>query len=173
MRTIFIILVLIFCGMNISAQKKMNGIGGEISALSIRPGYNMWFSKTTGVNLFAGVAAELTDFKPNDLEGGIRYLHAFQYSRSSRTYFGGMGKWKIAKPDIYDITVQLPVFGALIGKEWYNKKTYWKGFSAELGYQFGSKKYHIVNPVNKLDIATKTFEEFPLILNLKYSFYKR
>lgn len=173
MRTIFIILVLVFCGMNISAQKKMNGIGGELSALSLKPNYNLWFSKTSGANLFAGIAAEPEDFKPNDYEGGIKYLHAFLYSRSSRTYFGAMGKWKIMKPGIYDINVQLPVFGALIGKEWYNKRAYWKGFSVELGYQFGSKKYDIVNPVNNLEIATKTFEEFPLIFNLRYSFYKR
>lgn len=159
--------------MNISAQKKMNGIGGELSALSLKPSYRMWFSKTTGIDLFAGVSAELTDFKPNDYEGGVKYLHAFLYSRSSRTYFGAMSKWKIASPEIYDNTVQLPVFGALIGREWYNKRAFWKGFSAELGYQFGSKKYHIYNPVNKLDIATKTFEEFPIILNLRYSIYKR
>lgn len=173
MRTIFIILVLLFFGMNISAQKKMNGIGGELSALGLKPTYNMWFSKTTGINLFAGVSAEFEDFKPNDYEGGVKYLHGFLYSRSSRTYIGGMGKWKIVAPGIYDNTVHLPVFGAFVGMEWYNKRAFWKGFSAELGYQYGSRKYHIVNPVNKLDIATKTFEEFPLILNLRYTFYKR
>jgi hypothetical protein len=132
----------------------------------------MWFSKTKGLDLFAGVSAEFDDHKPNDYEGGIKYLHAFIYNRTSRTYFGGMGKWKWLKLGDTSNSTNLPVFGILIGKEWYKKKAGWKGFSAELGYQYGVKKYKVYNHVTNIYVGNQRYDEFPLIVNLRYVFYK-
>lgn len=170
MRTIFIILVLIFCGMNISAQKKMNGIGVELSALSLKPTARMWVSKTTGFDVFGGVSAEFEDFKPNDYEAGAKYLKSFISQRTDRSYFGLMGKWKWLETGEYQSSTTLPVFGLLVGKEWYQKRSLLKGFAVELGYQFGKKNYEVYNGPRYL--GKKIHSEFPLIVNLRYLFYK-
>ncbi|MDO9613660.1 MAG: hypothetical protein Q7J86_03950, partial [Bacteroidota bacterium] len=57
--------------------------------------------------------------------------------------------------------------GLLIGKEWYSKRINRKGFAVELGYQYGVKEY------GRALVGKTRFEEFPLILNLRYSFYKK
>jgi hypothetical protein len=58
----------------------------------------------------------------------------------------------------------------LIGKEWFTKRINRKGFAIELGYQYGIKEFYAKN--YKIDTKEK-FEEFPLILNLRYSFYQK
>lgn len=170
MRTIFLILVLIFCGMNLSAQKKMNGIGGEISVLGIKPTARMWVSKTAGFDVFGGVAAEFEDFKPDDFEAGAKYLKSFISQRTDRSYFGLMGKWKWLVTGESHTSTSLPVFGVLIGKEWYHKRTLLKGYAVELGYQFGEKEYDV--KIGPVDIKSENYNEFVFIVNLRYVFYK-
>lgn len=133
----------------------------------------MWVTKTTGFEVFGGVASELNDFNPNDAEAGFKFLHAIIYERTERTYIGVVGKWKWV--DVYDANIRtsLPVPGLIIGKEWYSKRIYRKGFAVELGYQFGTKEYEIYSPLNHIPIGKEKFEEFPLILNLRYSFYTK
>lgn len=172
MRTIFLLLVLLAGGINSFGQKKMTGIGGEISVLSAGPSMRMWFSKTQGIDLFAGVSAEFTDFKPDDYQGGIRYVHSFLQNKFYRTYLGAMGKWKYIKLKETGENMQMPAYGVFIGKEWYNKRAWWKGFSVELGYQFGSKDYEVYNPLNQFFVGKETYEEFPFIVNFRYTFYK-
>ena len=172
MRTLFLIVGLLFCGFSSSAQQKMTGFGGELSVLSFKPTTRMWFNKASGLDVFAGVSAEFDDFKPNDYEGGVKYLHALLFHRTSRTYLGGMAKWKWLKISETTNTTNLPVVGILIGKEWYKKKAGWKGFSAELGYQYGVKNYTVFHPVTHNAMAAPRYEEFPLIVNLRYVFYK-
>lgn len=92
------------------------------------------------------------------------------YNRTDRTYFGLVGKWKFV--NVYGETdkTSLPIPGILIGKEWYSKRINRKGFAVELGYQYGVKEFNVQNHL----LQTKeTFEEFPLIVNLRYSFYKK
>lgn len=167
-----LLFLIFFSGITVYAQK-MNGYGAELSVISFKPNVRMWFSKTTGVEVFGGAASEVEDFNPNDLEAGFKFLHAIMYSRTDRTYFGIVGKWKWV--DVYDsnIRTNLPVTGILIGKEWYSKRINRKGFAVELGYQFGVKEYPIYSPLNHLLIGNDRFEEFPLILNLRYSFYHK
>ena len=114
MRTIFLFILLTIFGIN-SFGQKMSGFGGELSVLGLKPNLRMWISKTTGFEVFGGVSAQLSDFKPNDFEGGLKYLNTFLYNRTDRTYFGLMGKWKRVKLEGTEFTTNLPVFGVLIG----------------------------------------------------------
>ncbi len=162
--------VLIFLFETVSYAQKMTGVGGELSVLGLKPNVRMWFSKTTGFEVFGGISAQLDDHKPDDPEAGFKYLHAIQYNRTDRTYIGIVGKWKWV--DVFDSnrTTSLPVAGILIGKEWYSKRIKRKGFAVELGYQYGVKNYDVQN----FNLTTEeTFNEFPLILNLRYSFYTK
>lgn len=172
MRTLFLFIGLLFLGQNLFAQKKMSGIGAELSVLSLKPTARWWISKTTGFDVFGGISAEFEDFKPNDYEGGAKYLKSFLYNRTERTYFGISGKWKRVLVEETSNTVSLPVLGLLIGKEWYKKRTNNKGFAIEVGYQYGKKDYDVFNPVTHIYIGKKTFNEFPMVLNLRYTFYK-
>lgn len=173
-RIIVILAGLLLLGMPLAAQtEKITGLGGELSVLSIKPNARLWLSKTTGIELFAGQAAEIDDFKPNDYEAGFKFLRTINYNRSDRTYFGIMGKWKWIDVFESNRTTSLPVPGVLIGKEWYSKRIKRKAFAIELGYQVGIKNYKLYSPVNHLEIGSDRFEEFPLILNLRYSLYKK
>jgi len=166
----FFILLFITFG---SFAQKMNGYGGELSLISFKPNARIWISKTTGFELFGGIASGLDDFNPNDVEAGFKILHTIIYKRSDRTYFGFVGKWKWV--DVFDSyrTTSLPVPGILIGKEWYSKRIHRKGFAVELGYQYGHKEYTIYSPLEHTSLSSKElFDEFPLILNLRYSFYQ-
>ncbi|MDP3913191.1 MAG: hypothetical protein Q8R96_05580 [Bacteroidota bacterium] len=169
MRAISLFILLFFFGINSFAQK-MAGYGAELSVLSFKPNVRIWTSKTTGFELFAGLSSELNSFKPNDIEAGFKFLRTIIYNRTDRTYFGVVGKWKWIKVDKeeIDINTSLPVVGLLIGKEWYSKRINLKGYAVELGYQYGVKEY----PIPKID-RIGIFEEFPLILNFRYSFYKK
>ena len=169
MRVISLLILLLFFGIGSFAQK-MTGYGGELSVLSVKPAARIWISKTTGFEVFGGIASELGDFKPNDVEIGFKYLKAIMYNRTDRTYFGLVGKWKFV--NVYGETdkTSLPIPGILIGKEWYSKRINRKGFAVELGYQYGVKKFDVENYALQVE---KTFEEFPLIVNLRYSFYKK
>ena len=171
-RITLLFILLSFFGTSSFAQK-MVGFGGELSVLSFKPNYRMWFSKTTGFEVFGGIASELEDFIPNDAEAGFKFLHAIMYQRTERTYIGVVGKWKWI--DFYDTNkrTSLPIPGILIGKEWYSKRIHRKAFAIELGYQFGSKDYILYSPENHTFISKEKFEEFPLILNLRYSFYSK
>ncbi|HAQ18701.1 MAG TPA: hypothetical protein DCR40_05620 [Prolixibacteraceae bacterium] len=152
----------------------MIGFGGELSVLSFKPNLRMWISKTTGIEIFGGIASELEDIDPNDVEGGFKFLHAFQYNRTDRTYFGLVGKWKWVNAFDPNRTTNLPVPGIIVGKEWFSKKRALKGLAVELGYQFGTKEYTIYSPAFNDRLPSKQrFEEFPLILNLRYSFYRK
>jgi hypothetical protein len=113
------------------------------------------------------------EFKPNDLEAGFKFLHSIQYNRTDRTYFGIMGKWKWVNINDATQKTNLPIPGLLIGKEWYSKRINRKGFAVELGYQIGAKEYEIFSPINHIAIGKENFNEFPLILNLRYTFYRR
>ncbi len=171
-RIILIVTLAIFFGTSSYAQK-MVGVGGELSVLSFKPNFRMWFSKTTGFEVFGGVASELEDFMPNDPEAGFKYLHAIQYSRSNRTYIGIVGKWKWVDVFESNRTTSLPEGGLLIGKEWYDKRVKRKAFAVELGYQYGNKEYNVYSPVEHLFEGKETFAEFPLILNFRYSFMSK
>ncbi len=157
--------LILFLGISSFAQK-MGGFGGELSVLSLKPNLIMWVSKVTGFEIFGGIASELGDFKPNDLEAGFKFLHSIQYDRTDRTYFGIMGKWKWININDATQKTNLPIPGILIGKEWYSKRINRKGFAVELGYQYGTRNY---GPLKE----TVNFTEFPFILNLRYTFYKR
>lgn len=166
--TLLILLVLLF-GISSFAQKAA-GFGLELSVLSIKPNYRMWISRTTGFEVFVGQAARLNEINPDDLEAGFKFLKSFQYSRFDRTYFGLVGKWKWNNVYDSDRDSNLPVAGVLIGKEWFIKKRHLRGLAIELGYQYGRKIYEVQN--FKL-VTQETFEEFPYIMNLRYTFYKR
>jgi hypothetical protein len=172
LKVILLIMMVLFFGIDTYAQK-MIGVGGELSILSFKPNVRMWLSKTTGVEIFGGIASELEDIDPNDVEGGFKFLHAFQYSRTDRTYFGLVGKWKWLNAFDPNRTTNLPVPGIVVGKEWFSKKRSLKGLAVELGYQFGVKEYEIHSPFSNLPIGKERFEEFPLVLNLRYSFYTK
>jgi len=169
-RIMFFLALILISGSDLFAQK-MVGFGGELSVLSIKPNYRMWFSKTTGFEVFGGIASELEDFVPNDAEAGFKFLHAVMYQRTERTYVGIVGKWKWINAYDTNKRTSLPIPGILIGKEWYSKRIKRKGFAIELGYQFGTKDYKV--PLNYSTTEKATFEEFPLILNLRYSFYTK
>lgn len=172
MRTIFLFLLLLFFGINTFGQK-ISGFGGELSVLGISPNYQAWMSKTNGFEVFGGLAAELSDFRLNDFEGGFKYLNTFIYNRTDRTYFGLVGKWKWVKLEDVQMKINLPVVGILIGKEWTKRRAHRRGFAIELGYQYGTKSYDIYTPTNDHTFLHRdTYEEFPLIVNIRYSFYK-
>ena len=173
MKQIFLFVFLILFLVSGTSAQKMIGYGGELSVLSIKPNARLWISKNTGFEVFGGIASELDNFKLNDVEAGFKFLKTIIYKRSDRTYFGLVGKWKWV--DVFDsnISTNLPVPGILIGKEWYSKRINRKGFAIELGYQYGHKEYTVYSPANHTPLPTKEqFDEFPLILNLRYSFYQ-
>ena len=168
---IILLLLLIFFGIN-SFGQKLTGIGGELSALSLKPNLIMWISKTKGIEFFGGVSSELGNFKPNDFESGFKLLNTFLFNRTNRNYFGLVGKWKWMNLNVdNNVKINLPVFGVLIGKEWLSQRLPRKGFAIEMGYQYGVKKYQI--QIDQTQIKNKQYDEFPLILNLRYTFYKR
>lgn len=153
-----------------SAQKAI-GYGGEFSVLSAKTNVRLWISKNTGFEVFGGIATELDYFKLNDVEAGFKILKTIIYNRSNRTYWGVVGKWKWVDVDYSFKTTNLPVFGFLIGKEWYNKRIHRKSYAVEIGYQYGQKTYQVTDP-NGLNPKSTDYTEFPLILNLRYSFYQ-
>lgn len=169
--TLISVLLLIF-GLDSFAQK-IGGFGGELSVLSAKLNYRDWVSKKTGFEFFGGVAAELDDMNPNDFEAGFKFMRALIYTRTDRTYVGIVGKYKWVNLPDQNARTSLPVPGFLVGKEWYSKRIRRKGFAVELGYQFGTKEYEILSPVNHSFIGKETFNEFPLILNIRYSFYSK
>ena len=161
-------LLLLFFGTSSFAQK-MTGFGAELSVLSIKPNVRLWISKTTGFEVFGGIASQIDEnFKLDDYEAGFKFLHTLLYNRADRTYVGVVGKWKWAKGYIPNYKLNLPIAGILIGKEWYSKRIHRKSFAVELGYQYGEENFKIKSPD-----AEGTFTEFALILNLRYSFYKK
>lgn len=172
MKTFLLLTVLLFIGIGTFAQKKTTGFGGEVSVLSLKPSARWWISKNTGFDVFAGVSAEFEDFKPNDYEAGAKYLRSFIFRRTDRTYFGLMGKYKRLKLQETSNTTSFPVFGVFLGKEWFSKRINKRGFAVELGYQYGTKQYDVYNPVNQVYIGKKTYREFPLMLSIRYAFYK-
>lgn len=171
-RILLFLLLVLFFGIS-SFGQKMIGYGAELSVLSLKPTARLWISKTTGFEVFGGIASGVENFNPNDVEVGFKYLHTIMYKRTDRTYFGFVGKWKWI--DIYtsNRTTNLPVPGIIFGKEWYSKRIHLKGFAIEIGYQYGNKQYPIYSPVNHLKIEDSRFEEFPLIVNLRYTFYQK
>lgn len=171
-RITLISVLLLILGVDSFAQK-IGGFGGELSILSAKLNYRDWVSKKTGFEFFGGVAAELDDMKPNDFEAGFKFLRALIYTRTDRTYVGIVGKYKWVNLPDQNARTSLPVPGFLVGKEWYSKRIRRKGFAVELGYQFGTKEYEILSPVNHSFIGKETFNEFPLILNIRYSFYSK
>lgn len=172
MRVLFLLMILLFVEIN-SFGQKMTGFGAELSVLSFKPNVRMWLSRSSGVEVFGGLSAELSDFKPNDFEGGLKYLHTFNYKRTNRTYFGLVGKLKRIKLEGTNLTTNVPVAGAFIGMEWFSKHSILKGLSAELGYQYGRKEYEIFNNTGQVSFVKRTYDEFPLILNIRYAFYKK
>lgn len=171
-RTIIAFIVLVF-GATFSFAQKIDGFGGELSVFSLKANYRNWLSKINGFEIFGGVASELNKFHPNDAEAGFKYLHALIFKRTERTYLGVVGKWKRVVVDNSNYNISLPIFGIFVGKEWLNKRIHLKGFAIEMGYQFGSKEYKISSPLNYNPIGKERFEEFPLIINLRYSYYSR
>ena len=92
------------------------------------------------------------------------------YNRADRTYFGVVGRWKWINAYGSGNKINLPIPGVLIGKEWFSKRINLKSFAIELGYQYGVKEYQVIN----FAIYEKQdYNEFPLIINLRYSFYKK
>jgi len=167
---IILLILLFFLGINSYGQLK--GVGGELSVLGIKANARMWILKSNGFEVFGGVSSELGDLKPNDFEGGFKYLNTFLYNRTQRSYFGLVGKWKwMDLASETNVKINLPVIGILIGKEWLSQRIPRKGFAIELGYQYGSKNYEINVP--RIVLEKKSYDEFPLILNLRYTFYKR
>jgi hypothetical protein len=171
MRAISLFILLFFFGINSFAQK-MAGYGAELSVLSLKPNFRIWTSKTTGFELFTGLSSELNSFKPNDAEAGFKFLRTIIYNRTDRTYFGVVGKWKWVNVYGNEDNTSLPVAGLLIGKEWYSKRINLKGYAVELGYQYGQKEYKVINSTG-ISPGKKTFHEFPLIMNFRYSFYQK
>ncbi len=153
--------------------QKMAGFGGELSVVGAKINYRSWLSRKTGYEIFGGVTAEFDDLMPNDPEAGLKYLHTFIFNRADRTYIGLMAKWKWVDVDDSDRSTNLPIPGILVGKEWFNKKRKLKGFAIEVGYQFGTKEYNVYNPVIHNIIGQYQFNELPLILNFRYSFYQK
>lgn len=170
MRRIFLFTVLLFLCVN-SYGQKMTGVGGELSAISLKPNVRWWVSRTSGFEIFGGIASEFTGLKFNDFEGGVKYLRTILYNRNNRTYIGLVGKWKWVDLDEEEanVNINLPVTGAFIGKEWFSKRAHLKGFAIELGYQYGVTHYHVYPN----DEKNKTYTDFPLIINLRYSLYKK
>jgi hypothetical protein len=172
MKRFILLLVFISIVATSSNAQKIFGFGGEISIVSIKPTYRYWFNKTSGISIFAGVSSELDDIKPNDMEAGLTYLHALITNRADRTYVGLTGKWKWINVYGSNMKANLPIPGVFIGKEWFKKRTNSTGFAIEVGYQVGSTNLIASDP-NGIISGKNTFDEFPLILNLRYSFYTK
>jgi len=173
MKSFLILLIITICLDSTTFAQKMGGFGGELTVTGVKINYRSWISRTTGFEIFGGITSELEDFIPNDSEAGIKYLHTFNYNRFDRTYFGVMGKWKWVEINKTNMSTNLPIPGILIGKEWFSKKRKLKGFAIEVGYQYGSKEYKVYSPEKHNLIGDYTYNELPLILNLRYSFYNR
>lgn len=169
-RTIFVLILFVTLGFDVSAQK-IGGFGGEFSLFSLKANYRDWVSKKTGFEFFGGVSAEFEDLLPNDSEAGFKFLHAIIYNRTDRTYIGIVGKYKWLNLNKSDANTSLIVPGFVVGKEWYSRRVRRKGIAVELGYQVGSTEYSV--PINYDATGKKTFTEFPLILNLRYTFYSK
>lgn len=171
-RAKILLLVMFLFGIASYAQK-MISVGGELSVLSLKPNFRMWMSRNIGFEIFGGPSAELNNIQPDDMEAGFKFLRTILYKRTDRTYIGIVGKWKWV--NLYDPNrrTSLPIPGLLVGKEWYNKRVHLRGLAIELGYQAGQKEYDVYSPINHFPIGKERFAEFPLILNLRYSFYKR
>jgi hypothetical protein len=162
-------LILILAGLCLQAQaQKMIGFGGEISVMSVKPNVRLWITKNSGIELFGGIGAEF-DIKPNDPEIGIKYLYAIDNKQQNRTYLGLLGKWKWVDAINSNTTINLPIPGILIGKEWLSKRINLKGYAIELGYQFGSKEKSEI--ISYSEGSENIFKEFPLIINFRYSLY--
>jgi len=172
MKRLILLFILISLFGTSSYSQKIAGFGGELSILSLKTNYRTWVSKTTGFEVFGGVASELNDFNPNDVEAGFKFLHALIYERTERTYIGVLGKWKWVNVNDSNHSTNIPIPGILIGKEWYSKRIKRKGFAIELGYQIGTKDFKVYDST-KISPGTYQFDEFPLILNLRYSFYTK
>jgi hypothetical protein len=172
MKRILIFFIFILYFWNGSYAQKMNGYGAELTIVGINANARFWISKTHGFEVLGGMASGLEDFKLDDVAAGFKYLHTIQYRRQDRTYLGVVGKWKWV--DVFDSnrTTSLPEGGILVGKEWYTKRIHRKSYAIEIGYQYGKKEYEIYSPVDHLPIEKVQFQEFPLILNLRYSFYQ-
>jgi hypothetical protein len=172
MKRFRLILILICLFTSGSYSQKVVGLGAELSILSLKSNYRIWFNRTSGISFFGGIASELDDFKPNDLEAGIKYIHTLIFNRADRTYVGLTGKWKWVNVYGSNMKANLPIPGIFIGKEWFDKRRKSKGFAIELGYQMGSKNLIASDP-NGIISGKNTFTEFPLILNFRYSLYKK
>jgi hypothetical protein len=172
MKRLILLFIMISLFAASSFAQKIVGFGGELSILSLKTNYRIWFSKTTGFELFGGISSELNNFNPNDAEAGFKFLHTILYERTERTYIGVVGKWKWVNVNDANQSTNLPIPGILIGKEWYRKRIHRRGFAVELGYQMGTKEYKVYNST-KISPGTYQFDEFPLILNLRYSFYTK
>lgn len=173
MKRVFSFIILgAFLSIN-SFGQKMIGFGAEVSPVGAKINVRSWFSKETGFEIFGGMSAQLDDFNPNDPEAGFKFLRSVQYSRTQRTYFGLMGKMKWVDVFEPNRSTNLPIGGILVGREWYDKRIKRKAFAVELGYQYGSKEYNIYSPLEHLYIGREKFDEFPLILNFRYSFMQK
>lgn len=171
-RSFLILLLISLIKMNSMAQESF-GFGAELTLASARLAGTMWLSRSSGFEIFGGPAAEIKDFKPNDLEAGIKYMQTVIYNWNSRLYLGVLGKWKwVNAYDNYK-TASLPEYGFFIGKEWFSKRIHRKSLAIELGYQTGKKDYPILSPINHFIIGKEVFEEFPLILSIKYNFVQK
>jgi len=173
MKHFFLLIIISLCLIPFVYAQKMGGLGGELSPVGVKINYRSWLSRTTGFEIFTGITTELDDFRPNDPEAGFKYLRTFTYNRDKRTYMGVMGKWKWIDIDKSHMSTSLPIPGILIGKEWFDQKRKLKGFALEFGYQFGHKEYEVYSPEKHLLIGRYTFDELPLIFNLRYSFYSK
>jgi len=171
-RTSLLFILLLFFGTSSFAQK-MIGIGGEVSILSLRLNVRMWISRYTGFEVFGGISTEIDDLKPNDLEAGFKILHTFQYDQTERLYIGFMGRWKWVNAFTSYKSTGLPIPALIVGKEIYNRRIHLRGLAVELGYQYGQKEYEIYTPAKHYPIGKEQFQEFPLIFNLRYTFYKK
>jgi hypothetical protein len=172
MKRLLLFSLLLFNLGSAAFAQKMNGYGGELTIVGFNANARFWTSKNHGFEVLGGMASGLEDFKLDDVAAGFKYLHTIQYRRQDRTYFGVVGKWRWI--DVFDSnrTTSLPVGGIFVGKEWYTKRIHRKSYAIEIGYQYGKKEYEIYSPVNNYPIEKVQFQEFPLIVNLRYSFYQ-
>lgn len=173
MKRLLLILLIIPLVETSSMAQESIGLGGELTLFSARLAGTLWVSKSNGFEIFGGPSAEIKDFKPNDVEAGLKYMHTIIYTWNSRLYLGALGKWKWVNPSDSYKTASLPVYGFFIGQEWSSKRIHRKSLAIELGYQMGKKDYPILSPINHFVIGKETFEEFPLILSIRYNFVQK
>jgi len=172
MKKVFILFLILICLKPVLYAQKMNGYGAELTILGLNANSRFWVNKTHGVEPFAGIASEISNIKFNDLALGLKYLYALQYRRTDRTYVGFSGKYKMIDLGDNYTSTNLFIPGFIVGKEWYSKRVNRKGFAIELGYQYGNKTYTVTDPTGK-NPRDMTYTEFPLIVNLRYSFYEK